>query len=173
MGQLRPPFVKPRHLSDDGVRASPVSNQADERWDEQRREDGVEHHSESGKAAGHFTLSKRARGRDAMAGNAHRHTARLGLPNAQKIEHVGPTTAPMMPVRIVSAAVRAGTPPISRDISNETAVVADFGASDKTVEADACANIATDRPTRMLATEPANSAAPMRIQWSCSRRMLR
>src|SRR4029077_5699887 len=73
----------------------------------------------------------------------------------------GPPTAPMMPVMIVSVAVTAGAPPIRRDISIDTAAVADLGARDKTVDADACASIATARPTKMLASEPATSASAM------------
>src|SRR6266851_960157 len=64
----------------------------------------------------------------------------------------------MMPVRIVSVAVTAGAPPIKRDISMDTAAVADLGASDRTVDAEAWAKIATDRPTTMLVSEPAMGA---------------
>ena len=48
----------------------------------------------------------------------------------------------------------AGAPPMSRETSIDTAVVADFGAeSDKTVDTEACASIAMQSPTEMLASE--------------------
>ena len=42
----------------------------------------------------------------------------------------GPTTAPMMPVKIVRHAVTAGMPPMLLAISIDTAAVADLGASE-------------------------------------------
>ena len=81
---------------------------------------------------------------DAVASDAHREATRFRGTNARRIEHIGPPTAPIIPVMIVSVAVTAGAPPIMRDISIDTAAVADFGASDRTVDTDACATTATD-----------------------------
>ena len=77
-----------------------------------------------------------------------------------------------MPVATVTAAVRETTPPVKRDTSIDTAVVAERGASDRIVRALAPRRWATTTVVRMAATPPqrtlsdnAQATRPAEAMW--------
>ena len=71
----------------------------------------------------------------------------------------GPTTAPMMPVKIVRHAATAGMPPMPLAISIDTAAVADLGASESSVDGEAPSALAMTNPLTKLVSDPDSKAA--------------
>jgi hypothetical protein len=64
----------------------------------------------------------------------------------------------MMPVAMVRHAVTAGRPPMAREISIETAAVADFGAKDSSMVSAAPSILAAMTPETMLVSDAKTSA---------------